>query len=220
MVKIKNYKYISSGLIILLVTLILLAGCGVSQSDYDNLKAQKTALETEKQILQNNNDNLQAENKDLQSEKSTLAAENQALKEENDSLNNECDSLKSNLEQIQADKDTLQENCDLVNKELTEIKKAYPPRDFSSRRELEDWLMLNDVSEKPDTTDAESWIGRALEIQEDALLDGYVINFDYDYSEVPEGYIVFCTTIINGYIWYWNPETDEITQDTSLLPVK
>ena len=84
--------------------------------------------------------------------------------------------------------------------ELAEIKEVYPPRDFSSLSELRDWLLENDVSEKPITTYMEDWYGRALEIQEDALKDGYIISVDYDYYEEEDSYEAWCVTIINGYI--------------------
>jgi len=35
--------------------------------------------------------------------------------------------------------------------ELDGIKEVYPPRDFSSLAELEDWLSTNDISEEPIT---------------------------------------------------------------------
>jgi len=61
---------------------------------------------------------------------------------------------------------------------------------------------------------------RALEVQEDALLDGYIISVDYDYNSTEDTYTVFCVTIIDGDIWYWDPETDEVYQDASLGKVK
>jgi len=74
------------------------------------------------------------------------------------------------------------------------------PKYFSSLSELQDWLLDNDVSTKPFTTYAEDWYGRALEIQEDAYHDGYIISVDYDLTE--DGYQVWCTAVINGRIFY------------------
>jgi hypothetical protein len=93
-------------------------------------------------------------------------------------------------------------------------------RDFSSLSELQDWLLANDVSEKPDTTYAEDWYGRALEVQEDALKDSYIVSADYDYNSETESYIVTCVTTINGHIFYWNPETDEVFEEYGLGTVK
>ena len=120
----------------------------------------------------------------------------------------------------QSEYEALQADYEAVNNELTEIKEVYPPRDFSSLSELQDWLLVNDVSEKPTTTSAEDWYGRALEIQEDALEDGYIVSVDYDYYEETDDYGIWCVTIINGDIWLWDPETDESFQDYSLGKVK
>ena len=61
---------------------------------------------------------------------------------------------------------------------------------------------------------------KALQVQEDALRDGYIVSADYDYDASTDTYLVFCTTIIDGDIWYWDPETDEPYADYSLGKVK
>jgi outer membrane murein-binding lipoprotein Lpp len=223
----KKSKYLLIGLLILVLAILVLAGCGVSKSDYESLQvenatleAEKATLQAEKQTIQNDYDILTTEHEALQSERNTLEAEKQNLKTDYDDLNTEHENLLTELNTLQDEKDSLQADYNVVNSELTEIKEVYPPRDFSSRRELEDWLIKNDVSEKPDVTDAESWLSRALEIHDDALLDGYIIFVDYDYDVADDTYAVFCTTLINGYFWYWDPETDEISQDISLLPIE
>ena len=91
-------------------------------------------------------------------------------------------------------------------------------RDFSSLRELQDWLLANDVSERPPTQYADAWYSKALEIQEDALKDGYIVSADYDAME--EGVVVWCTTVINGKVFYWDPETDEVFEEYYLGTVK
>lgn len=92
-------------------------------------------------------------------------------------------------------------------------------RDFSSLSELQDWLLENDVSRKPVTTYAEDWYGRALEVQEDALKDGFIVSADYDYG-ADDSVSVWCTTVINGRIFYWDPETDDVFEDTAMGTVK
>ena len=49
----------------------------------------------------------------------------------------------------------------------------------------------------------------ALDIQEDALEDGYTIfpNVHYDVQE--QLYYIACVTIIDGDIWVWDPTGDE-----------
>jgi hypothetical protein len=93
-------------------------------------------------------------------------------------------------------------------------------RDFSSYDELKEWLQANDVSDRPITDYASEWYSKALEIQEDALRDGYIVSADYYYDSYTETYIVYCITIIDGDIWYWDPETDEPYADYSLGKVK
>ncbi|GAG43573.1 unnamed protein product, partial [marine sediment metagenome] len=81
-------------------------------------------------------------------------------------------------------------------------------RDFSSFEELTDWLQANDVSEKPISDYASQWYSKALEVQEDALNDGYIVSAAYYYDSPTDTYIVYCIAIIDGDIWYWDPETD------------
>jgi hypothetical protein len=152
------------GVVVLCLAIVLLAGCGVSKSDYETLQAE--------------------------------------------------------LDGVQSDLTSLQADYEAISNELAQIKEVYPPRDFSSVTELEDWLLENDVSEKPVTPTAEAWYGRALEVQEDALADGYVVSVDYDYISETEKYMVYCVTIINGDIYYWDPETDEVQRESGLLNVK
>ena len=93
-------------------------------------------------------------------------------------------------------------------------------RDFSSPSELQDWLLKNNVSEQTDTTTADRWYSKALQIQEDALKEGYIVSADYDYDKETALYMVYCVTIIDGDIWYWDPETDEPYVNYSLGKVK
>jgi len=137
-----------------------------------------------------------------------------------DTLLGQKTALEADKQTLQTNYNSLQADYDSVNDELNQIKKVYPPRDFSSRTELENWLTQNTVSEQPSVTTVEAWIGRALEIQEDALLDGYVVSVDYDYNTDDETYDIFCTTVISGYVWYWYPGADDIYQDTNLVAVK
>jgi len=144
----------------------------------------------------------------------------EALQAEYATLVDENTSFSSALQQAQSDLTNKQADYDAVSQELTEIKEVYPPTDFSSLTELEDWLVENDVSERPVTDYASGWYRKALEIQEDALKDGYIVSADYDYDEGTDDYAMFCITIIDGDIWYWDPETDEPLQDYSLGKVK
>jgi hypothetical protein len=119
-----------------------------------------------------------------------------------------------------AEDEALRANYEALQAELAAIQEVYPPRDFSSLNELEEWLLENDVSDKPITEYAEDWYRRALEVQEDAIADGYIVSVDYDVMEDGESYLVWCTTIINGRVFYWDPETDEAMEDPTFGTVK
>jgi hypothetical protein len=93
-------------------------------------------------------------------------------------------------------------------------------RDFSSYEKLMQWLQANDVSDQPICDYASEWYSKALEVQEDALKDGYTVSADYYYDSYTETYIVYCITIIDGDIWCWDPETDQPYADYSLGKVK
>ena len=151
-------------LIVLVLIMTAITGCGVAQSEYDALQAQKQTLEN--------------------------------------------------------DLNSLQSEYDALNDELLAIKEVYPPREFSSRTEIEDWLYENDVSERPISDWADTTYIKALEIQSDALSDGYIVSVDYDYDLDEEMYYIYCTTIIDGYVWYWEPETDEIYVDSNFGKIK
>jgi hypothetical protein len=93
-------------------------------------------------------------------------------------------------------------------------------RDFSSYEELTQWLQANDVSEQPICDYASEWYSKALQVQEDALKEGYIVSAAYYYDQSTDTYIVFCATIIDGDIWCWNPETDQPYADYTLGKVK
>ncbi len=130
------------------------------------------------------------------------------------------EALSDQVATLQQEKADLEAKNAKLQADLDALNKVYPPRDFSSLEELQNWLLANDVSDRPETTSAERWYSKALEMQEDALEDGYIVSADYDYDEKADLVSVFCVTIINGDIWYWDPETDEPFQDYTLGKVK
>jgi len=132
----------------------------------------------------------------------------------------EYEALQAEYNALNADYESLQADYYAVSSELAEMQLLYPPKDFPSLTALKEWLLENDVSQKPVTTYGEDWYGRALEVQEDALKDGYVVSADYDYNSEEGTYTVWCVTIVNGRVFYWDPETDEVLEDTTMGTVK
>lgn len=84
------------------------------------------------------------------------------------------------IPQYQAEIEALTQENVALKTELEQLKANCPPRDFASLTELREWVERNDVSNKPTTEYADDWYIMALDIQADALEDGYVINVDYD----------------------------------------
>lgn len=107
--------------------------------------------------------------------------------------------------------DLLSENTELKS-QLATLEGICPPKHFTSSAELREWLRNNPVSEQGPTDIAESLYTKAMEIQQAALEDGYIIsvNIDYDESEAEAIYWIACVAVINGEIWSWNPEDDDI----------
>ncbi len=153
------------------------------------------------------------------SQYSDLQADLDAAETQNSNLSSQLSQAQSDKSLLQADYDELNADYDEVSQELADIQEVYPPRDFSSAQELRDWLLANDISEKPITTTSEDWYGRALEVQADALKDGYIVSVDFDYDSETDTIYVYCVTVINSYIWFWDPETDE-SFPTGIGPVK
>jgi hypothetical protein len=120
----------------------------------------------------------------------------------------------------QSEYDALLADYEAVNKELAQIKEVYPLQYFPSISTLEAWLASNDISERPAATFADAWYRKALDIQEDAIKDGYLISADYDYFEDTDEYMVYCVAIIDGEVWWWDPETDDVLWDSALGKVE
>jgi hypothetical protein len=124
---------------------------------------------------------------------------------------------KSTYEILRAEYDALRVDYDAVSKELIEIKKVYPPQEFASSQELYAWLLLNDVSDRPDAITIEDVFRKALEIQEDALTDGYIISAAIYYCFEGEEFYIWCLALVDGYIWTWDPETDELLNYSDVI---
>lgn len=181
------------GMVLVMVALLLPA-CGIPQEDYDAVVAERDTAQADASSLQSKLDDAERE---LATAKSDLAA-----------AQSQIESLESDVSSANSRASSANSKLEAANSELSAIKEVYPPRDFSSLSELQDWLLKNDVSERSPAEFAETLYMKALEIQEAALNDGYIVSADIDYDPAT-GYTVACVTIINGDLWVWHPEGDE-----------
>jgi len=186
------------GAILLLVSL-LLTGC-VPKADYEAVVADRDSTLAVLQSVKSQLGSAQAKVSELTSNLGKAEAELTTTQAE-------LTTTQAELTTTQAELTTTQTEYEATKQELTEIKKVYPPDDFSSRSELVDWLKANDVSEEPPASSVESVYSRALKIQQDALKDGYIISVDID--ELGEGsFLIACVAIIDGDFWSWGPNSD------------
>lgn len=213
--------------LMVVMVLLLLSGCGIPQEEHDTVVAERDAAKSQVASLQS--DLAEAETEIETLENDLTATESDLTTTQSDLASAESDlaaaesrisSLQSDLDDAQGEIETLQGDYEVTSTELAEIKGVYPPGDFSSLDELQDWLLSNDVSERPASTTAENLYGKALEIQEDALMDGYLVSVNFSYDEATGMFYIACIAIIDGDIWWWDPETDEPIQYLYLGKVK
>ena len=143
-----------------------------------------------------------------------LQADLDAAQEQNSTLSGQLQQAQSSVSSLQGDLNQLQDDYDDVSQELSELKDAPPARYFSSVSELERWLLTNPISNEPWATTYEGWYTKALRLQQDALADGYIISIQYHFCDERQviEYIA-CIAIIDGYLWMWDPETDQVFPD-------
>ncbi len=200
-------RWILAGVIFLLLSW-LLVGCGVAQEQYDTVVADLSKAQQELQTTR-------TELESVKSEISTTKSELESVKTSLTGSQSKVSELTSSLEKSKVDLETKQAELGRVKEELNEIKKVYPPRGFSSLKELQDWLRTNDVSERPASTNAEPMYSKALQIQEDALKDGYIISAGI--VDLEQGqFLITLVAVIGGDVFMWNPETDEVTDFSGL----
>ncbi len=145
-----------------------------------------------------------------QQEEPALRSEISALMQQSQSLQASYEELSAKYNDLNSEFVTLNTSYEAISQELGEIKKVYPPGEFSSKWELLRWLLSNDVSEKPPPQYAEGWYVRMLEIQEDALRDGYLVSASFYTDDEGETYNGYCTALIGDKLWWWYPDSDQI----------
>ena len=203
--KMERSHWLLLGSLILSLVVVGLTGC-VSKSEYEALQAKHAAL-IEK------SDNLTAE---LDVARTDLTKRQADFKE----LNAKYAELNIKYEGAKSEAESARSASQAASSELSQIKKVYPPRDFSSLTELRNWLLANPVSQRPSAAYANTSYGNALQIQQDALKDGYIISASVYWRSDTNLYYVTCQTVIDGYVWSWSPLSDEPVQYQGLGRVK
>jgi septal ring factor EnvC (AmiA/AmiB activator) len=179
----------------------LLAGCGVAQEKYDTVVADRDKAQQELQSVKADLASAQANLKTAQTELETK-------KTELESSQSKITSLTAEKQALQADYTKLTTDDNAVKQQLSDIKKVYPARYFSSLTELRNWLYGNDISKRPHSTTAEDLYAKALDLQESAMKDGFIISAFIEYLE-GNNFLMGCKAVIDGNIFSWDVETDE-----------
>ena len=99
------------------------------------------------------------------------------------------------------------ENSDLQD-ELDDINEVFPPRNFYSYSELNNWVISNGVSGYPYASTIKGWYTKGMELQQDALNDGYIVSVDIDTDS--SGSVVWCVAVIGDTMYYWDPELTDL----------
>lgn len=124
------------------------------------------------------------------------------LQSENSSLESEVTTVKSQLTTLQDDYNSLSIQYEEVAAQLAQMEEVYPPRWFSSERELRDWMERNDVSVGVFRY-MEDYYRKGLEIHRTALNDGYMVFVSLDTDYESETWAVECMTLVDGDLYSW-----------------
>jgi chromosome segregation ATPase len=187
-----------------------------TRTELESVRGELDSTESELESVRNELGSTESELESVRNELGSTESELESVKDDLTASQSEVSELTSSLGKSKTE-------LDGVRDELNEIKEVYPARHFSSMKELEDWLLANDVSDRPASTAAENSYGKALDIQEAALKDGYIISAYIDYFTEEEIFLVLLEAVADGNVFAWNPETDELTDFsgmTGLLKVR
>jgi Skp family chaperone for outer membrane proteins len=213
--KVKMKKRLFLIAVALLLFSSLFVGCGVARDKYDTVvadlgKAQqelqsvKADLSTSQQKLQSTEAELESKQTELKTAQTELEIKNTTVA----SLKSAKTSLIAEKESLQSNYNKLNDENNSVTQELANIKKVYPARYFTSLTELRDWLYGNNISERQANTTAEGLYAKALDLQEAAMKDGYIISAFIENLQ-GNNFLMGCKAVIDGNIYSWDVETDE-----------
>ncbi|MFC1873397.1 hypothetical protein ACFLW3_01110 [Chloroflexota bacterium] len=193
------YRKSIIGLLGLIISPVLLTGCASeSELEYEALRTSYEDLQADYASLVSQNDRIEAE---IESVHLKLL-----------SVRDGYDELGSNHAALQADYTALGVDYESVIEELDEIKGVYPPRYFSSGTELLGWLVEDDISDRTSDNPVDLYQS-ALELQERALGDGYIINaYITTVGTTPAYYRIYCSALTEeDSLYTWSVEEDDAT---------
>jgi len=239
--EVKEMKYLKGKILFLslvILSFVVLIGC-TSKSKYEALQNDYQALLTKYETLsveyadldneyskiQIESDKIQSESNKIQSEFNTLQSDYDSLENDNSLLKTENGELKvtikdlesavavaqANSDDLKSDMADLEDNLYTVERELAELKDVYPAKLFASKSELRDWLLADDISERETDNPIEVY-QNALELQERALRDGYIINAEIILSGTTTTYYtIYCTALTQeNSLYWWMPSNDYV----------
>jgi hypothetical protein len=179
-------KRLFSGLFVIIFSMTLLASGCTSQDKLQLLTDEKDAVQTQLQLSQSQYQQTSTQLAAVQAELATAQADRAALKTANDA----------------------------AVKKIAELEAKASPRNFKDSVELANWLALDPVSELPDAQTYPDWYAKALALQKNAARDGFIVSVQYHFCDERQiiEYIA-CLTQVNGYLFMWDPETDEVEKD-------
>ena len=125
------------------------------------------------------------------------------------------ETLQTSFTSLESEHGKLQANYENLQKELTDIKKVYPPHDFASVKDLQDWISQNI---QPESKYLEDNFRSALKVQTAGIKEGYLISvmYDVDDSKPNTGWIYNATTV-DGALYYWDPSNTDVYEDYKWL---
>jgi hypothetical protein len=177
-----------------------------------DLQAEKTSLMTEKESLEADYSKLSAQCGDLEAEKTSLMTEKESLEADYSKLKIENEAVAGGLVKIK-------ESYEGVYKELGALQMVYPPKYFSTSQELKSWIQYNAISDTPIHSNlfiSYKAYERCLEIQEEALKDGFIISVavacgpEKEFPEYGDVRPVYCQAQTGDGIYWWFPDRDDI----------
>ena len=101
---------------------------------------------------------------------------------------------------------------EIIPSKESSVNEVSTPEDFPDYDTLASWVE-NHVQHFEIGSGAAAWYKAALCIQREAANDGYLVSAVITGNpDAPDEYIVWCTALAEGDLYWWYPEDSECTQ--------